>query len=86
MNKSLLTKSDHFGEIGCLYNCVRTCSVKSLNYSILARMTLPRMRVLFIHYPQLREKFKKHVFSYQDSHKNFVLSTISKIPYMKGVE
>ena len=35
----LLTKNDHFGEIGILYPCTRTCTVKSVTYNILARIS-----------------------------------------------
>jgi CRP-like cAMP-binding protein len=37
--KSLLSSGDHFGEIGCLYDCNRTCTVLSINYNILARLS-----------------------------------------------
>ena len=60
--KKMLVKSDHFGEIGLLYNTKRTCSIVSSSYNILARLTKPRMRALVSDYPQLLENFLKHIY------------------------
>jgi F-box/leucine-rich repeat protein 7 len=35
-NVRLLTEGSHFGEIGVIYNCVRTASITSRNYNTMA--------------------------------------------------
>lgn len=42
----LLTPGDHFGEIGLLYNCERTCSISSVDYNIVARLAKPKLHAI----------------------------------------
>lgn len=37
--KHLLTSGDHFGEVGCLYKCNRTCNIKTIDNCILGLLT-----------------------------------------------
>lgn len=38
-DKRQLYDGDHFGEIGLIFSCRRTATVKSLNYGSLAKLT-----------------------------------------------
>lgn len=38
-SNKLFSRGDHFGEIGCLYSCNRTCTIKSIDYIILAKLS-----------------------------------------------
>jgi CRP-like cAMP-binding protein len=54
IKNNLLVQNNFFGEVGCIYNCNRTCSVMTCSYNILARLTKPRLKNLLIDYPELR--------------------------------
>lgn len=69
VKKEILVQHDHFGEIGCLYNCTRTCSIIGAKYNILARLTKQRLRVLISDYPKLLKVFLKNVFKINDDYK-----------------
>lgn len=47
----LLTEGDHFGEISIIYKCLRTASVVSRNYSIIARLSYLRLREVLNEFP-----------------------------------
>lgn len=82
---TLLVKGDHFGEIGLLYDCQRTCSVQSIDYTILARLTKPRLRMLLSDFPLLKEELLKHVYSYKDDFKDMMLTLCRKIPFLNNL-
>ena len=74
-----------FGEIGCLYSCARTCTIKSLDYSVLARLTMSRLRMITSDYPIFLEILQKQVFSYKDDFKNFMLNALARIDFLRGL-
>jgi len=85
-NFKILKPGDHFGEIGLLYGCPRTASVVSEGYNTYARLTKERFRNLISEVPTLLTEFEKHVFSYNDKVKKFILKALAKLPFLVGVE
>ena len=79
---TLLLRGDHFGEIGLLFDCDRTCTVQSIDYAILARLTKERLPMILSDNPLLLEQFYKHVYAYEDEFKNMMLTIFSKIDYL----
>ena len=84
-DRPLLAKGDMFGEIGCLYNCNRTCTIKSADYSILARLTKPRLRMITSDYPLFLSALFKTVFKYKDDYKTFMKSVLGRICYFRDI-
>ena len=84
--KHLLTSGDHFGEIGCLYGCPRTCSVKTTTFNIIGRLSKPRLRMLLSDHPLFMDKLEKHVYKYKDDNKQLLFNSFQMIEYLKGVE
>jgi CRP-like cAMP-binding protein len=84
--KRLIVRGDHIGEIGCLFNCNRTCSVMSTNYAILARLTKQRLRMVLSDYPGLRTKFMEYIYGYVDPFKTFIYNVFQSIEYLKDVD
>lgn len=77
-----LYETDHFGEIGLIYECKRTCSVISSNYCTLATMS----RSAFIEikrndFNEIENKFKDHIINYEDEVKLFIENEMNKIDY-----
>lgn len=80
--KKLAVSGDHFGEIGCLFNTARTCSVMSIDYNILARLTKQKFRMICSDYPVLHRLFMTCVYEYNDDQKQFVFNAFNKIDYL----
>jgi F-box/leucine-rich repeat protein 7 len=71
----LLIGGDHFGEVGLIYDCPRTCTVMTSDYNILARLSKIKLRMLCSDYPLLKPTLQSHTFTYKDEFKSF-MSTI----------
>ena len=82
---TLLIRGDHFGEIALLYDRERTCTVQSIDYTILARLTKERLRMILSDNPLLMDQFYKHVYAYEDDFKNMMHTVFSKIEYLSGL-
>jgi cAMP-dependent protein kinase regulator len=81
-NAKLLTRSDHFGEIGILYNCERTCTIRSVTYNILARISKPKLRQIMSDYPEMVALLIKNTYTYKDSFKSFFMHRLKNIDYL----
>ena len=68
----LLSPGSYFGEIGLIYGCLRTASIVSRGYDILARLTKERFKDLIIDHPELLEFMKKQVSKYRYRKRDFV--------------
>lgn len=79
---NILVTSDHFGEIGLLYNCVRSASIISTKYNIFARLIKSRLRQLTSDYPGLLHHLKQFAYRYEDPFKSFMQKVLSQIPYL----
>lgn len=52
MPPRLLVPGEHFGEIGALYNCQRTCTIIGRFYNTLAQLTYSKFRAFINAYPE----------------------------------
>jgi len=78
----LLTKGDHFGEIGLIYKCRRTASVISRNYNTMARIAYSHYRDVASEYPEFEKLMKTYSFRYKDKRKKFLIGLIRKVYYL----
>lgn len=80
-----LIESDHFGEIGLIYDRRRTCSVVSLNYCTLATISRPDFLEIKrdSHFDQIENQFKQHICLYEDEIKLFAEYELNKVDYFR---
>lgn len=81
----MLVSGDCFGEIGLLFNCTRTCTIVSTNYTILARLAKARLRMLISDFPIFKKILLKKVYTYNDDQKKFAYSAFQSIEYLKNI-
>ena len=84
--KKFLYDGDHFGEIGLIYGCNRTATVKSNNYGSLAKLTNDGYKELTKNFPQLPSEFKQYIFTYKDNLRCFLEMECDKIDYFKKLD
>ena len=69
------------GELGCLYQSKRTCSVVCRYYNTLARISLANLRPILTQYPKLRKALIKNIImKYDDPIKKFLIKVLRSIP------
>lgn len=49
----ILRPGDYFGEIGLIYGCIRTATIKSTKYSTLAMLKKESYRDILLEFPSL---------------------------------
>ena len=84
--KTQLYDGDHFGEIGLIFECKRTGTVKSLNYGSLARLTEKGFKSLAQEFENFTSAFKNYVFKYKDDLRTFLEMECDKIKYFKDLD
>ena len=77
-----LLPGDHFGEIALIYNCCRTATVLSSNYSTLAKLNAKKFNEIVFKYPDIISSFKEKIYEYSDEMKMFLESSLDKISYL----
>jgi len=77
----LLVEGDHFGEIACIYKCLRSATVVSRNYNTLASLTSQRYKMVISEYPMFKHEMINHTFKYKDPRKTFLLKIIDQLPF-----
>ena len=78
-----LIDGDHFGEIGLIFDCKRTATIKSENYGTLALLKKRDFEELKKNFEQLTPSFKQQMFKYQDDVSMFLNVEMDKIPYFR---
>jgi len=71
-----------FGEIALVYNTVRTSTVLSIGYSIVAQLLKRDFERLVNLFPQLLLKLREHAYAYTDPWKDFIQETLLTIPFI----
>lgn len=84
-SSKLISSGDCFGEIGCLFECPRTYTVQSINYTILSLLTIKQLRMIFSDYPAFQTQMLKQVYSYADPDKHFFYDAFSRIPFLNNL-
>jgi len=80
-----LFEGDHFGEIGLLFGCKRTATVKSVNYGALALLRKSAFNELQKIFENMSNHFKKQIFKYNDEVTQFIEMELNKISYFKDL-
>lgn len=82
-----LIDSDHFGEISLIYDCKRSCTVRSMNYCTLATISRPDFQDVdkggSLGKPT--NALKQYICYYQDTVKLFLESSLNKVDFFKGL-
>ena len=81
-----LMPGDYFGEIGVIYETIRTCDVKTLEYSAVAALDTQAYKDCCLKYPQLDKKLKILAADYEDPWENFVMKAFQRVSYFTGLE
>ena len=81
----LLVEGQYFGEIGCLFGCLRTASVLNRNYNTLARLTKERLDDLLVDFPNFKQQMIKHVFRYNYKKKKFLREVLQNTMLFKDM-
>jgi CRP-like cAMP-binding protein len=77
-----LKEGDHFGEIALIYNCLRTATVQSDAYSVVAEISREHFIAMLNRFSELRPKFKEGTAIYKDPWKRYITSLLRKIKYI----
>lgn len=59
-----LQKGDYFGEICMIYDCPRTATVMSMDYSIFAELTQQNFNEMWNQYPDFYDLMKQKVYKF----------------------
>ncbi|CAI2375579.1 unnamed protein product [Moneuplotes crassus] len=76
---------DVFGEVALLCGCRRTASVKTTNYSTLAKIDKPTFKDMCVQFPDLKDKMKENLKKYQDKLKLFLKVILRAIPFFQDL-
>lgn len=83
MPDNILIDGDHFGEIGMIYDCKRTATVKSENYGTLALLRKSHFLELAKTFEHLIMQFKKQMYKYKDELTLWLVTELEKIDYFR---
>ncbi len=76
-----------FGEIGLIFNCPRTATVRSKNYCIVEALHKEQFNILAKNHPKVLTKLKKKIFQYNDKWLAFMRNLFKiAIPYFSELE
>ncbi len=81
----ILRPSSMFGEVALLCNCKRTASVKSMNYSIIARLPQNHFQFFCNEFPEIVDKLKREISLYNDPWRVFIKSVLRGVSYFEGL-
>eukprot|EP00347_Sterkiella_histriomuscorum_P002268 403368814 len=76
-----LEAGDYFGEVALIYNCRRSTSVLSQNYSTLAKLSQVKFKEIIQKFPKLEILMKSHMKLYNDPQLVFIMQSLTKVPY-----
>lgn len=79
----VLVDGAHFGEIGMLFECKRTATVKSENYGTLALLQRSHFLELQKTFENFSSEFKKQIFKYEDELTTWLFMEMDKIDYFR---
>jgi CRP-like cAMP-binding protein len=68
----LLVEGDYFGDIGVLYNNIRTSTVICRNYNTMARLSHLNFRQIASDFPLFKNHMFKNIYKYKDSNIDFI--------------
>lgn len=83
ISSKLLVEGNHFGEIGLIYDCPRTATVLSRNYSLLGTIDQKNLTDVLAEHPVWDQYLKKQIYSYDDSRKKFLWKSMRQIDFLR---
>lgn len=82
---SLLGRGTHFGEIGLIYNSVRTATVRTRGYATLAVLSKKDFVTLSQRYRKLVTLFRESAVKYEDPWRKFIISALLQCRVLRNV-
>jgi CRP-like cAMP-binding protein len=76
-----LSQGQHFGEIGLLYESVRTATVKSSDYSTMVRIGKSMFDEMLTQFPDIELNMSEHAYKYDDPWKQFKKLVLGQVDY-----
>lgn len=76
---------DYFGEIGVIYDTIRTCTVTTKDYAAIATLNKKGYSECCTKFPNLRQKLEKLAAAYEDPWETFVNYAFDRVPYFTGL-
>ena len=68
-----------------VYGCARTATVISQKYSTVASIDKNSYKDLSIEFPLFTQEMKNQIYGYKDNMKLFMIKSITKIEYFRGI-
>ena len=81
----IVKPGDLFGEVALLCDCRRTASVKTTNYSTLARIDKLTFKDMCQQFGDLAKKLKENLKGYQDKLKVFLKVSLGDLPFFRNL-
>jgi CRP-like cAMP-binding protein len=75
----------YFGEIGLVYNTIRTCTVKTTIYSAIASLNKESYHDVLTKDPTVEKRLKQLACDYEDPWENFVMTAFDRVPYFNDL-
>lgn len=72
-----------FGEYSLITQQPRSASVRPKSYAMVGKVGKEKFDEMLYMFPELRQKFKNHLFSYQDKYKKWIKQQMRNILYLK---
>ena len=78
----LLSEGDFFGEIGMIYNSIRSATVISRNYNTFSRFDYSQYSDLVNEFPEFESDLKQHIYNFNDIYAIFMQNMLSELPFI----
>ena len=76
----ILKSGDYFGELSLIFNCKRTCTIKSMNYTTLATVETTKFKNST---GRFIENIRNESLNYKDKFKKIKLKMLKSIDYLE---
>lgn len=82
----ILKPGDHFGEVSLIYDCARTATATSRNYSTLGKISRDLVHQIQSDNPGFITHLKSFLYKYNDPNKKFITNALKKIDYCNNIK
>ena len=80
-----LNPGDYFGEIGVIYDTIRTCTVTTRDYAAIAALDKTSYNQCAQKFPHLKQTLEKLAAAYEDPWESFVMNAFKRVPYFEDL-
>eukprot|EP00347_Sterkiella_histriomuscorum_P003751 403363088 len=79
----IVEQKDRLSEVALLYNCKRSTTVFSDNYSTLAKLSYEKFHEILQLFPKLEVQMKIHIKTYNDPQRLFIKACLDRVPHFE---